>query len=111
MDGALPFPCGAQTAGRLAGFTPLSIACAKGRLSIVDLLLASGASVNSMSAEGYPPLHYAFKEGFLGVVERLLERGASVSARVFVKACREAPKRVVAAMLRCGASSDAFVSW
>ena len=63
--------------------TCLMTACQKGRLEIVDLLLATdeGKSLtNQVGHHGLTALHYAAYHGYPHVVERLLKAGANVSA-------------------------------
>lgn len=65
------------------GITPLHAASAKGYLSIVALLLKSGADVNSRDNAQWSPLMYAAYHGHLRVINALLENEADVSASDF----------------------------
>ena len=58
--------------------TPLHIACAKGDVDVVELLLETGASIDQATITGMTPLHIACDNGTREVVELLLERGASM---------------------------------
>jgi ankyrin repeat protein len=61
------------------GFTPLHVACLKGHLGIVRLLLASGADLTVTSVNSKTPLHLACEQGHTDVVQELLDKGANVS--------------------------------
>jgi hypothetical protein len=61
--------------------TALHVACARGSLSFVALLLSNGASVNATTIKGVTPLHIACYFRIAPIVELLLELGANVSAR------------------------------
>jgi ankyrin repeat protein len=66
------------------GLTCLVIACSKGNLEIVKLLLEKGAKVNAPAADGTTPLMAVAGSGSVYSVEiaqRLLEKGADVAAR------------------------------
>jgi ankyrin repeat protein len=58
------------------GWNPLACASLKGRLDIVNRLLAAGADVGKAGYDGGTPLHYASEKGCLEVVQALLEKGA-----------------------------------
>lgn len=57
--------------------TPLMLAALKGRLRLVEQLLARGADVNKT---GWTPLHYAATSGHAEVVKLLLEKHAYIDA-------------------------------
>ncbi|MBF0364021.1 MAG: ankyrin repeat domain-containing protein [Oligoflexia bacterium] len=60
----------------LAGATPLSLASNKYDMSILDLLLQYGASMNNSSnvdAQGNTPLHLALTQGLFGSSRKLLQ--------------------------------------
>ena len=63
------------------GFTLLQTAAAKGKLSVVSLLLQSGAAVDGLKAQDLTPLHYAAGNGHKAVVDLLLMKGARVDAQ------------------------------
>ena len=56
--------------------TPLQLACAKGDMEVVKILLAAGAEVNKGNRS---PLYLASSNGHLEVVKFLTERGADIN--------------------------------
>lgn len=61
-----------------SGETPLMLAALKGRLEMVQQLVARGARINQ---DGWTPLHYACSGPDEGVVNWLLSQGAEINAR------------------------------
>jgi ankyrin repeat protein len=57
--------------------TPLVLASGQGNLSIVKILVNSGASVDEWNYSGVYPLHYASENGHTSIVQLLLELGAT----------------------------------
>jgi ankyrin repeat protein len=73
---------GASLLAQGDGMTPLHQAAARGDLSAVNQLLASGARVDAVTRIGsHTPLHVAATNGHALVVGRLLEAGADLNAR------------------------------
>ncbi|XP_026286489.1 poly [ADP-ribose] polymerase tankyrase [Frankliniella occidentalis] len=68
-----------DTAGRKS--TPLHFAAGYGRRDVVELLLASGASIQARDDGGLHPLHNACSFGHADVVRLLLEAGANPNTR------------------------------
>jgi ankyrin repeat protein len=62
------------------GWTPIHEAAAKGRLAIVEVLLARCRRVRALGS-GTTPLHAAARWGHRAVVEHLLIRGANLAAQ------------------------------
>ncbi|CAK9071342.1 unnamed protein product [Durusdinium trenchii] len=60
------------------GYRPLHLA---GNAEVVDLLLASKASLEAENRVGVKPVHYAARSGHLGVLDRLLQANADVNDR------------------------------
>lgn len=63
-----------------SGASALHYAVMKGRMPIVDLLLARGADVNSRTRNGTTPLHTAALYARKEIAERLLEQHADINA-------------------------------
>jgi len=62
--------------------TPLHLACQKGHLNIVDLLLGKrGIYVDATNNVKDTPLHLACQHGHLGIVKRLLNEKADIAAQ------------------------------
>ncbi|KAK1251850.1 hypothetical protein MKX07_007329 [Trichoderma sp. CBMAI-0711] len=59
------------------GITPLHVACVRGRLDLVRLLLGFHALVNVTDSWGYTPLERAYSTGNVALVEMLLIRGGA----------------------------------
>ncbi|XP_078738132.1 ankyrin repeat domain-containing protein 27 isoform X2 [Lampetra fluviatilis] len=62
------------------GLTPLHVAAQHGRLSLLELLLAAGAVVNTVDYHGASPLHSACSRGHQAAALLLLDRNANPSA-------------------------------
>ena len=62
------------------GKSPLYLACLKGSLPMVDVLLKAGANTNPDPRK--PPLHFATASGQEPIISRLLEAGADVNATI-----------------------------
>jgi ankyrin repeat protein/N-acetylneuraminic acid mutarotase len=63
------------------GETLLQAAAANGKLSVVKLLLDSGAAVDGLQQPGLTALHYAAANGHKAVVDLLLSKGAKAGAQ------------------------------
>jgi uncharacterized protein len=61
--------------------SPLHIACRKGELQDIEVLVAHGGNVNLVGDIGNTPLHEASLAGKSAVVKRLLELGADPSIK------------------------------
>ena len=72
---------GGREADAAASASPLHAAARRDHLNVVNLLLASGATVDSRDAFGETPLHSAVTAGATASVEVLLRAGADVNAR------------------------------
>lgn len=59
----------------------LSLAARSGSLKVVECLIQSGASVNSLDEYGHAPIHWAAIGGFLDIMEVLVENGADLNFR------------------------------
>ncbi len=62
------------------GITPLALAASHGQLSVVKLLLKTGAGVDQVSAGGETALMAASRHGQAPVMETLIAAGANVNA-------------------------------
>ena len=60
-------------------YTPLHEATSSGKAEIIELLIESGADVNSISNGRYTPLHIAATIGDLRCIEMLLKNNADVT--------------------------------
>ncbi|MCK4935754.1 MAG: ankyrin repeat domain-containing protein [Elusimicrobiales bacterium] len=60
------------------GFTPLHIACFKGHLEIVKLLLENGAAINAKDEKNPTPLHVASIQGHTKIAKLLIENKADM---------------------------------
>ena len=58
------------------GDTPLHLAAAQGRISIMEALVQHGADINAHGEDGYTPLHEAIGQEHWLAALRLLEMGA-----------------------------------
>ena len=65
---------------RIGAHTPLHVASAAGRASVVQELLLAGANPNAMTTTGATPLHFAAASGNALAVAALVEHGANVNA-------------------------------
>ncbi|XP_044729354.1 tonsoku-like protein [Chrysoperla carnea] len=63
------------------GETPLHVACIKGNIKNVELLLNQGHPVNTRDNCGWTPLHEACNHGFLNIVKLLIDSGADINDR------------------------------
>jgi len=61
------------------GYTPLYIACYRGYIEVVSLLLNHGANVNQPKNTGTTPLYIACANGYVEIVSLLLKNGANVN--------------------------------
>ena len=61
--------------------TPLQLSVRAGHITVVQLLVAHGADINSRSAYKSTPLHIALQEGHLEIAKWLLDRGADVNSK------------------------------
>ncbi|KAJ8128957.1 hypothetical protein O1611_g4676 [Lasiodiplodia mahajangana] len=62
------------------GYSPLIIACSRGFLGIVRLLLSEGASVNLLGNSNKSALHFASQYGFLETAKELISKGSDITA-------------------------------
>ncbi|NWW09303.1 ANKE1 protein, partial [Oreocharis arfaki] len=60
--------------------TPLMLACASGKIVLVEFLLEKGADVNATDNFLWTPLHHACYNGHLDIAEVLVKAGAAVNA-------------------------------
>jgi ankyrin repeat protein len=51
-----------------SGYTPLHLACDKGHIDIVNILLKCNSNVNLCDNNGYTPLHVACDKGHIDIV-------------------------------------------
>lgn len=63
------------------GETPLIIACMKGNLHIVDLLIAAGSEVNKALLNGNTPMHFAAWSGNSFIGRKLIAANAQMDMR------------------------------
>ena len=66
---------------RLAGHTPLHLACSAGRGGAVAVLLEAGNDANTLTSTGLSPLHLAAEAGGSVAIKVLLEHGANINAK------------------------------
>jgi ankyrin repeat protein len=66
---------------RLGAYTPLHLACSRGRGAVVARLLEAGSDPNALTGTGVQPIHLAAQAGDADAVRALLGRGARVNAR------------------------------
>lgn len=59
----------------------LSLAVRSGSPQVVEILINSGANVNSLDESGNAPIHWAAKGGYLDVMRCLSENGAGLNLR------------------------------
>jgi ankyrin repeat protein len=72
---AVDRPCRA-----LLGEPAMHVACERGHVEVVRLLLANGAVVDNVNASGFTPLMVAAQEGQRAVAALLLSHGAAVNS-------------------------------
>jgi ankyrin repeat protein len=77
---SLRLPDVADDSDQVNDRTPLHMACLKGYLRIVKLLVKKGACVDASSVDGFTPLHIACQIGNLPIVEFLVSHGADIVA-------------------------------
>lgn len=65
--------------------TPLMLAAASGQARVVELLLAAGSNVNTISAKGATALMLAAASGFPQIVRRLIEAGADMHVKDYAE--------------------------
>ncbi|KAI0877125.1 hypothetical protein GGS24DRAFT_448869 [Hypoxylon argillaceum] len=75
LKGKIANPSESDAKGR----TPLSVACSKGDINAVKLLLDRGVKLNEANKEGQTPLDLALSSGHIGVVNLLVNNGASAN--------------------------------
>ncbi|UJR34253.1 hypothetical protein I4U23_021657 [Adineta vaga] len=63
------------------GATALHVACAKGYIDVIDILLRAGANINSVDNDGWTPLHAAAHWDKQDIIQFLLERNADIDAK------------------------------
>lgn len=95
-------------------FSPLSYACAYGRVECVDFLLSKGAHPDAYPRDdGFNALHTACKTGHLSVVTLLLEKGKAdpntevvgeCATTPILLACQQGHAECVQVLIRHGAS-------
>ena len=75
----LPLENGADIERRtFGGHTPLSLAAAKGRTAVLEVLLQNRAQVDSIDSEGRTPIAWATRHGHEAAALLLYERGARI---------------------------------
>lgn len=62
-------------------YTPLHLACKRGRVAVVKALLEKGAHVAAIGADRKTPLHLACASGGFEVVEALLAKGPDINQK------------------------------
>jgi len=92
-----------------AGRTLLHTAAAKGRLEIVEALLAVGADPNAKNPNGHPPLYDAANQhGTAAIIRTLVHAGADVNTSgALHMAARRGNVEVAEALLDAGADINA----
>ena len=96
------------------GISPLFIACSKGDVGIIRLLLAAGAAVNHTDKDGVTALYIACQDGFTEAASTLLAAGAAVDqgadcmggATPLAVACQYGHSETVSALLAAGATAE-----
>ena len=96
------------------GAAPISLACARGNVDIVEQLLGAGADANTALPEGETCLMTAAGAGSLPVVKALLVRGANINAveswkgqTALMWAAADGHAAVVDALIEAGADVNA----
>ena len=92
----------------LRGWTALHYAAYYGRTACLEILLAAGASVDSVDNSGATPLHDASLGGRAAIVRALIAAGANVNRGTrnitpFSRALLDRHRRVLKILLRAGA--------
>jgi ankyrin repeat protein len=59
------------------GERPLDIACTRGKIEEVIVLLNHGANIDATGEKGHTPLHEAVNQGHTKIVKFLLDQGAN----------------------------------
>ncbi|KAJ1382996.1 ankyrin repeat-containing domain protein, partial [Ochromonadaceae sp. CCMP2298] len=59
------------------GATAVHLACVKGHLDVLRLLLEKGADTDAKDVDGMTALHWASQQGHPEVLRLLLEKGAN----------------------------------
>ncbi|XP_078601055.1 uncharacterized protein LOC144876045 [Branchiostoma floridae x Branchiostoma japonicum] len=92
--------------------TALFIACDKGHVDIVRLLLRKGASLVKRTAAAFAPLHAAAYEGRTEIVDLLVQHGATLDIQdcfqntPLITACAENHVDTVRRLIELGARPD-----
>lgn len=93
--------------------TPLHVAARKERLTVIELLLETGASIEASNSRGETPLHMAAKAADAATINLLLKKGANIEAQdkngrtpVFIAVCCKG-KAAAGALLKKGANIEA----
>ena len=92
------------------GATPLFMACHKGHLKVVRLLIESGADKDKATNDGVTPLSVACQDGHLEVARLLIESGADKDqatnngATPLLLACEKGHLEVARLLLESGAT-------
>ncbi|MCL1467900.1 ankyrin repeat domain-containing protein [Argonema galeatum] len=100
----------------IMGIPALIVAAHSGAKNIVELLIASGASVHVVDGNGQTPLHVAATQGHRNIVELLIANGAQIDARtrdgctpLYLAACGE-HREVAQLLLDNGAVMEPDIS-
>jgi uncharacterized protein len=100
-----------EVSGGANSIPALHIAVGRGRVDLVNLLIAAGANPNRRDVTGLTPMMLAACRGDLDAVELLLKSGADVNARDFNGTTSlmlaQGHDLVVEALLRAGADVNA----
>tara|TARA_R110001592_G_scaffold18816_14_gene77850 strand:+ start:53790 stop:54098 length:309 start_codon:yes stop_codon:yes gene_type:complete len=64
-----------------AGSAPLHAAAYNGHIDIINMLISSGANVNSTNRIGQTALHISAQYGYIDIVRSLLDAGADRTIR------------------------------
>ncbi|KAI6652704.1 Ankyrin repeat and EF-hand domain-containing protein 1-like [Oopsacas minuta] len=92
--------------------TPLMMACAHGRIDVVDWLLERGADVNAFDNFLWRPIHHASHAGHINIVQRLIESGADINTQTIhggtslMRAMESSKIDLVKLLLDRGAKTD-----
>lgn len=63
-----------------AGDTPLHLACIRGHIDVVKVLIAAGADTNAKTPDGWSPLHWAAFKGYMEIAGILIKNKADLNA-------------------------------